>query len=118
MTWGDGDIYETGNGANRSTYTATEELSGRTTTYFLSVYHAATQGSAHAQLYDSGGGAFVNNKIAGIMVAAGEEVTLLTDAGTYGTQINDTLAVPEPGTAISVLLIGGVLVGRRWFMDY
>lgn len=111
LTWGDGSIYATGNGANRATYTATGSVNGSTVTYYLSVYNSGTTGSAYGQIFDSGGGVFVNGKLAGIMVAmgtgVGDGVTYITDFSVYGSQINQASVIPEPTTAI---MLAGVAV--------
>lgn len=110
MTWGDGSIYSVS--PPPQTYTGTQDLNGRSTTYFLSVYNSEADGSALAQTYDSGGGAFANGELAGIMVAtgslSGDDVTLVADAGAYGAQINSIAAVPEP-VAISLLSCAGLI---------
>jgi hypothetical protein len=121
LTWGDGDLYSTGSGQNRATYTATQALNGLNTTYYLSVYDNAVTGSAYAQTFDSGGGVFVNGQLAGIMVAngtgIGDGITCITDFSIYGKQINQTSVIPEPTTAIllaGVALIFGVIKRIRY----
>jgi hypothetical protein len=121
MTWGNGTPRTSGFGSFKTTYTNTETLNGSKTTYYQSVYDENTSGSAYGQVYDSGGGVFVNDQLAGIMVAigsgAGDGVTYTTDFSVYGEQINDTTMIPEPSVmALGFFLLPVVFFIRRTFL--
>lgn len=87
-------------------------------------------GEAQGATYDSGGGVFANNKLAGIMLFVGTystnqpnytavygNQTYMADLSSYSTQINNTIAIPEPAVISIFLLIGGgVWFVRRIFV--
>ena len=119
MTWGNGTTYSTGHPS--STYTLTQPSGSYSTECYLSVYDAATTGSAYGQTYDSGGGVFVNGQLAGIMLyvgtGVGDGITYVSDFSAYGEQINTTAAIPEPMVASLISLFGlSALVVRRFFL--
>jgi hypothetical protein len=117
MTWGDSDIaMQFG-----QVLTGTAALNGRETTYYAGIYDSEKAGSARGNTYDSGGGVFVDGKLCGIMLAVGtlglDEITAMADFATYGAQINDTIAIPEP--AVMTMIIGsgiGLLACKRFFL--
>jgi hypothetical protein len=113
MTWGDSDIaMQFG-----QVYIETGEFEGRVTTYYAGVYDPAQAGSARGNTYDSGGGVFVDDKLCGIMLAMGTDITAMADFATYGAQINDTISIPEP--AVMTMIIGsgiGLLACKRFFL--
>jgi hypothetical protein len=116
MTWGDGSIYGQGR-----TSTTTTNLGFGATTYYFSIYDTNVTGSACGQTYDSGGGAFVNEQLAGIIGAngtgIGDGITLITDFSVYGKQINQASVIPEPTPAFlfaGVALAFGVIKRFRY----
>ncbi len=104
MTWGNGTPRTQG------PFVMIDELSD--TKIYYSLYDSGTSGSARGDTYDSGGGVFVDGRLAGIMIGAGEQVTAVADFGTYGSQINAQAAIPEPSV---VVLMGGVPL-VAWFV--
>ena len=110
LTWGNGTPYSWNSSVSKYTINGT--------TCYKSRYSSSTEGNAYAQVYDSGGGVFVDGQLAGVMVAVSYNSTYITDFSTYGKQINSVAmisAIPEPLVASSVLLFGSTLLVVRRF---
>ena len=113
LTWGNGTPYRSG--------ASTLTLSVGDTQSYLSVYDSGTEGSAYGQTYDSGGGVFVDDQLAGIMISigsyGGEDVTVITDFSVYGQQITSIAAIPEPSVLVLGLIVPALAVFiRRRFL--
>jgi hypothetical protein len=118
LTWGNATPYYTQSKGSYSTLTPTVG----TTVGYLAIYDGETPGSAYGQTYDSGGGVFVDDQLAGIMFSigsyGGEDVTVVADFSVYGGQINTTSAIPEPSVLVMALVapVSAFFIRRTFMM--
>ena len=126
--WGSGTTKRWGSNTIEGSLSAVDDGYGVTDVLFTDFDNV--DGEAQGATYDSGGGVFANNKLAGIMLFVGTystnqpdytavygNQTYMADLSSYSIQINNTIAIPEPAVAGFLILMGGtVLFIRRIFV--